>query len=539
MSIDKQSPSLYNELFPIISQMKTQQESRGIPIMKKKSSFLLLIIILVFGVTVCANAEIIRIKDGNCPNVRTLPSTDGEIIGIAKSNQIFEVLSVSENNWYKIRLDDGSVGWIAGGMGEIISSQDNSITRAQSDDDLKEKEDAVTDLKNASMSYIGDLSDLSVTDLTALRDAGFYSCDVSHVSSIIDLPNDFTRSISFFLKVCEIASNGPSVRQDIYDACGNAWMRILEKTDGSVNTAWTRTGTGSHDMEIIADLYVSILGDSMSAYKGYIPAENRPYYPNKSVDVDSPSEMWWSVMQAEVGFKLLINDSWSGSSVSSKVTKRKPMSTLDRTQNLHSYLPGTSSDYDLIVTNKNIGSLRKSPWFNTPDYAVGDYLKEVDPDIVILTGGGNDYLKGAPIGTYDGTQALTSDVSTFRSAYANMINRVRERYPKALVICAVPWFLVRPAMESNSDKNQEDINAQGIGYVEYRNAVEEIAKLKGCPVISLYDAGFSRYNYYPHYADDSSTKPTHMNKTGHKIMGKYIANQILDILRKNLTFFME
>ncbi len=39
----------------------------------------------------------IRINEGSNPNVRSKPSTDGEILGNAKSEEIYELLATSEN----------------------------------------------------------------------------------------------------------------------------------------------------------------------------------------------------------------------------------------------------------------------------------------------------------------------------------------------------------------------------------------------------------------------------------------------------------
>jgi len=61
----------------------------------------------------------VRINNGSYPNVRSGPSTDSPKIGSAQSNQVYELLAVS-GNWYKIRLENGQVGWIAGGMAQII-----------------------------------------------------------------------------------------------------------------------------------------------------------------------------------------------------------------------------------------------------------------------------------------------------------------------------------------------------------------------------------------------------------------------------------
>ena len=83
-----------------------------------------LIAALVFLMICCpfsVLAESVRINDGSYPNVRSEPSTAGSIIGNAKSNQVYDLLSTS-GSWYKIRLEDGKEGWIANGMATVITS---------------------------------------------------------------------------------------------------------------------------------------------------------------------------------------------------------------------------------------------------------------------------------------------------------------------------------------------------------------------------------------------------------------------------------
>ena len=67
--------------------------------------------------TCCAPAlaDKVRIKEGSNPNVRSKPSTEGEIVEHARSGQTYELMDTSDN-WYKIKMSDGTVGWISGGM---------------------------------------------------------------------------------------------------------------------------------------------------------------------------------------------------------------------------------------------------------------------------------------------------------------------------------------------------------------------------------------------------------------------------------------
>lgn len=97
--------------------------------MKKVFSLILALFIVCTAFT--AMADNVRINEGSNPNVRSKPSTDGKILGNAKSNHVYELLSTS-GNWYKIRLENGTEGWIANGMATIIKSNKstNSTTKS-------------------------------------------------------------------------------------------------------------------------------------------------------------------------------------------------------------------------------------------------------------------------------------------------------------------------------------------------------------------------------------------------------------------------
>ena len=60
---------------------------------------------------------------------------------------------------------------------------------------------------------------------------------------------------------------------------------------------------------------VSILGDSYSTYKGYIPDNYAPFYPDANNDVKDVSQMWWSLYIDAKGYQLEKNDSWGGTTI--------------------------------------------------------------------------------------------------------------------------------------------------------------------------------------------------------------------------------
>ena len=273
--------------------------------------------------------------------------------------------------------------------------------------------------------------------------------------------------------------------------------------------------------QALSGLNVSVIGDSISAFTVMIPSGNLAYYTRSNAGVRVPTEMWWYHFSEITGGKLLINDAWSGSPVTDvRASTHTAMADVSRCQNLHSWEFGTSEDYDLVVTSENIGTLRQSP-FRTyaRAFAVGDYLKKVTPDIILIAGGGNDYNRDAAIGTWDGHTTLdTTNIHTFREAYANMINRMHEVYPNALVVCLKPWYWRQPV----TAKKQAIIN-NGKTYKDYWDAICQIADLMSCPVIDGITIGFNPWNYYPTFCEDNADMPVHPNAMGQKIMGETVA----------------
>jgi len=62
----------------------------------------------------------VRIDPRKSPKVRSIPSTMGEQLGLAKAGEEYELLEIGER-WYKIRLDNGVEGWVISGMAEIVN----------------------------------------------------------------------------------------------------------------------------------------------------------------------------------------------------------------------------------------------------------------------------------------------------------------------------------------------------------------------------------------------------------------------------------
>ncbi len=144
---------------------------------------------------------------------------------------------------------------------------------------------------------------------------------------------------------------------------------------------------------------VSILGDSYSTFWGYVqPDTNYVWYgePNKSPrnDVTQVQETWWYPIVEVKGYKLAVNNSFSGSTVCNS-----------------GYRGADYSDRSFITRLTQLGK----------------------PDIILLFGGTNDSWAKAPIGEYKYADWTDAELYSFRPAFAYLLHGLKQEYPKAKI----------------------------------------------------------------------------------------------------------
>ncbi len=159
---------------------------------------------------------------------------------------------------------------------------------------------------------------------------------------------------------------------------------------------------------------ISILGDSISTFAGYIPTadgfnlEHLSVYPQGYLLTDV-NETWWMQVITQTGAYLGINDSWSGSSICGKKDGEE-----------YSCMAN-------IIRIRNLGS-------------------NGTPDVIFFYGGTNDLAQGIDLGQFDPAQAQQSvDLQTYKwnniaDGYVNTLLRLKFFYPKAQIICMLPTY---------------------------------------------------------------------------------------------------
>lgn len=145
---------------------------------------------------------------------------------------------------------------------------------------------------------------------------------------------------------------------------------------------------------------VSIMGDSYSTYKGYIPKNYGWWYGQGTTkagdknDVTKVDETWWKQLTDTPGYALEVNDAFSGSTI-------------------------CTTGYDAVDS--------------TISAFVSRYTRLGDPDIILIFGATNDSWAGSPIGDYKYKNITTEDKKSFRPALAFLLERVKESHKDASV----------------------------------------------------------------------------------------------------------
>lgn len=226
---------------------------------------------------------------------------------------------------------------------------------------------------------------------------------------------------------------------------------------------------------------VSILGDSVSTFAGYIPADNVAHYKGNNGGVSNVHETWWGRVIDSCGLTLNTNNSYSGS----QVTK-------------HATVPSGL---------ERAGALDNG----------------TDPDIILIFLGYNDFNRDVQLGTYDGKGAIAVNTSTFREAYAYMLQTVQTNYPNAKLYC-----LTLPDCERHGDLVSPEANGNGVYLTEFNHAIREICEALCVEVIETAYCGMHKHNGSTYGGDYSDGRYLHPNRKGHELIGRKVKQAIAD-----------
>lgn len=153
---------------------------------------------------------------------------------------------------------------------------------------------------------------------------------------------------------------------------------------------------------------VLIFGDSYSTFADYIPDGYKSWYSKTAsyTDVNNVKETWWHQLIEQTHSSLLLNSSYSGSTI------------------CHTGYDGAD------VSNISfVGRM-------TALFAQTDFQKE-KVDTVIIYGGLNDYWAHAPLGELMYEHFTTEDLYSVYPAFAYLLSNTKRNLPNARIIVII------------------------------------------------------------------------------------------------------
>ena len=228
---------------------------------------------------------------------------------------------------------------------------------------------------------------------------------------------------------------------------------------------------------------VSIVGDSISTFEGYIPEGYATFYPRG--EVTAVEHTWWKQLLDGTGMKLCSNCSWSGSTV------------VGRTDS-------TESAY-CAASDRRVADLADADG-NPPDY-------------ILVAISVNDFCKAssAVAGTNVGNGPInqSGDIWVISDAYVLLIKKLMEAYPGAKIYCCTVLSVTgTDAMAESYVNGYPNINPADGGTLPAWNAmIRQIAQNMGCGLIDFAACGINFFNNRNFTLDG-----LHPNIAGHRMM---------------------
>ena len=190
---------------------------------------------------------------------------------------------------------------------------------------------------------------------------------------------------------------------------------------------------------------ISILGDSISTFQGYIPAGYYDFFPGNGL-VSDVNDTWWRRVLDDTGWMLYVNGSSSGATcVGDSTGTADPQCGCNEFRTGALYGPGNTA-----------------------------------PDVIIVYMGTNDLLQSIPMGDNDGTrQVAEGQVAAFSDAYTLMIDKLLAKYPSSRIYCCT---ITQIGDYGTSTPYVEFVNGENLTAADYSARIRQIAANKNLPV---------------------------------------------------------
>ena len=187
---------------------------------------------------------------------------------------------------------------------------------------------------------------------------------------------------------------------------------------------------------------IIILGDSYSTFEGFIPNGYAAYYSeneSSNTDVTKVTQTWWHQLIEEANLNLVLNNSWSGSSIG-------------------------YTGYD----NKDC-SKSSSFIYRLKQLIAEGFFIENKIDKVFVFGGTNDSWSNAPLGEAKYKDWEHNDLYSVLPAICYFLNLLKDTLPQAEFYC-----LINTGIKSEiTDCMKEACEKYGITPITF-NAIDKI-----------------------------------------------------------------
>ena len=257
--------------------------------------------------------------------------------------------------------------------------------------------------------------------------------------------------------------------------------------DGKENASGPQVSQNQAPRDL-SGLKLSILGDSISTFDGYIPTDYNIFYPGNG-DISTVEKTWWWQVMDTTGMELNANASSSNTTVTGD--------SLDTTGSA----PGCSTKRMIDLTPGDDGPA---------------------PDILIVFMGTNDFLRSVELGTFTEPSAQDEGIAeNFCDAYELMIQKLNALYPNAeIYFCTLPETNAGDVDEYPESYPSTNKNGNTIG--DFNAEIATIASAYSYPVIDIHDCGIT-YETLGQYTSDG----VHPNAEGAKLIAEYVINALL------------
>lgn len=225
---------------------------------------------------------------------------------------------------------------------------------------------------------------------------------------------------------------------------------------------------------------VSIYGDSISTYTGYIPSDGRPKASYPASDVTDVSKTWWMQIITKTGAILGVNDSWSGSCVTGDPDTDK-------------------SCLGYRIKNKSIPA---------------------DTDLCLILSGINDLRTQKTLGTFNGLKKQADlDFNTFADCVSNVMYLAAQNYPNTNFV----WVTPLGDFTWPSGFPEYVTNPQDRTYPDYCNVIKDAAYFYGYKCIDMHN--YFSFLRVADFLDGIHPKAAGMTRTANALL-----NNITNIL---------